>query len=304
MDPAIDENQRVRALRLDRFDLSTRAANRIAIQELKTIGDLTCLSAAEIMRWPNAGKKTLAEIRTLLGRIGLKLAGDQFPTGPIDPKLLAEFQIAAAKVAEPGSADSQVADETTISLLRASPEKQLNLVIAIKELQLSARARHALYLAGVTYLGEIAQLTRNHLMELKKSGRTTVRELAAVLSKHGLDFGMTIRDWSRHNVESIRKDLHAERAEVRKHEDKLLLASIGPEPQVLEDELLRIARVFGGNERNSGLLVSLWGWSGAPPKNSGISWQRLRRDARARPADRSAGSQGARQAYIRGACFA
>src|SRR5438067_1940593 len=103
MDAPADENQRVLALPLDRFDLSTRASNCICVQELKTIGDLTRISADEIMRWQNAGRKTLAEIRTLLGRIGLKLASDQFPTGLIDPKLLAEFQIAAAKLAEPAA---------------------------------------------------------------------------------------------------------------------------------------------------------------------------------------------------------
>ena len=133
MDPAIDENERVLTLRLDCFDLSTRAANCIAVQELNTIGDLTCLSAEEIMRWPNAGRKTLAEIRALLGRIGLKLSGDQFPSGLIDTKLLAEFQIAAAKHTDPRLADARVADETTISLLLASHEKQGSLVIAIEE---------------------------------------------------------------------------------------------------------------------------------------------------------------------------
>ena len=282
MDKPDDENQSVLALPLDRFDLSTRAANCIRVQELNTIGDLTRISAEEIMRWQNTGRKTLAEVRTLLGRIGLKLAGDQFPSGVPDTKLLTELRISAAKLMESVSATEPIVDHTKISLLCASPEKQRSLVIAAKELQLSVRARNVLHLAGASYLGEIAQLTQHSVMQIQNAGRTTARELAGVLSKHNLGFGMTIPDWSRSAVEDIRRRRHAEMSEVRQHEDRLLLASLGPEPQVLEDELLRIARALD-NERNSGLIVSLWGWGGAPPrtldsvgKELGVTRERVR----------------------------
>jgi DNA-directed RNA polymerase alpha subunit len=86
------------ALPLDRFNLSTRTTNCTRVQMLATIGDLITKNAAEIMSWPNAGRKTLDEIRILLGRLGLKLTGDSAPTGAIDLKLMAELEVDAVEL--------------------------------------------------------------------------------------------------------------------------------------------------------------------------------------------------------------
>jgi DNA-directed RNA polymerase subunit alpha len=61
---------------LDQVDLSTRARNCLINENISTIGQLAELSLWEIMRWPNAGKKTLLEFQELLGRLGLKLSDD------------------------------------------------------------------------------------------------------------------------------------------------------------------------------------------------------------------------------------
>jgi hypothetical protein len=217
------------------------------------------------MRWRNAGRKTLAEVRNLLGRICLKLEGDQFPTGLIDPQLVAELQIPVTKRVEPASLVVPTMDSGTVLLRGASAEVQRSLVIATSELQLSARARGVLKSAGVSYLGELAQLTQHSVMRLRNSGRKTARELSDALAKHNLNFGMTIPDWSRSVVKDIRRRFHAEMSQIRKYEDMSLLASLGPEPQVLEEELARIASALD-NVRNAGIIISLWGWGGVPPR--------------------------------------
>lgn len=65
--------------KLDGFDLSTRTANCLHAAHVKTIGDLVALRGVDVLRWPNAGRKTLAELRMLLESVGLNLAKDQVP---------------------------------------------------------------------------------------------------------------------------------------------------------------------------------------------------------------------------------
>lgn len=66
--------------RLDKFDLSTRAANCLVAANVRTVGELVRLRSLDVARWPNAGKKTVTELRALLGRLGLKFVDDQMPT--------------------------------------------------------------------------------------------------------------------------------------------------------------------------------------------------------------------------------
>src|SRR5215471_18440593 len=73
---------------LEQFDLSTRTRNCLFKANIKLVGELTALSAFDISRWQNAGKKTLREIRELLGSIGLQLKGDLDTAAPINAKLL------------------------------------------------------------------------------------------------------------------------------------------------------------------------------------------------------------------------
>ena len=84
MDTRPDVQRHVLALGLDRFDLSTRTANCLHLANVSTVEQLVAETANGVLAWQNAGRKTLAEIRQLLGRIGLKLAGDPFPVGAIE----------------------------------------------------------------------------------------------------------------------------------------------------------------------------------------------------------------------------
>lgn len=53
--------------------LSTRVVNCLKAEGLKTIGDLLCWCDHQLLKTPNLGKKSLAEIKTILGRVNLKL---------------------------------------------------------------------------------------------------------------------------------------------------------------------------------------------------------------------------------------
>jgi len=61
---------------ISEIELSVRAANCIAAANIKTIGDLVQKTEAEMLKYRNFGKKSLAEIKGILERMGLSLAMD------------------------------------------------------------------------------------------------------------------------------------------------------------------------------------------------------------------------------------
>lgn len=58
---------------LDQLDLSTRSINCFKNEGLITIGDVIKLSEAELLRFPNFGRKGLIEVNEILSSFGVNL---------------------------------------------------------------------------------------------------------------------------------------------------------------------------------------------------------------------------------------
>lgn len=58
--------------KIDALDFPTKAYNIIKYLEINTVGDLLKKSKVEVMRTRNCGKKTIADIDKVLGKLGLK----------------------------------------------------------------------------------------------------------------------------------------------------------------------------------------------------------------------------------------
>lgn len=66
------------ANRVDDLDLSVRAANCLQAMQIATISELTVFSEAELLKGNRyISKKVVKEIRTKLGKLGLRLKGDK-----------------------------------------------------------------------------------------------------------------------------------------------------------------------------------------------------------------------------------
>jgi len=258
-----DNHQRLLNTSLDLLDLSTRTNNCIQNYSIKTVEDLQKLSANDILRWSNAGRKVLAEIREMLGRLGLKLDGDILPAGEPDPRLLRELDLRIEALSAVTRAAENARKGTF--LLEASPELQRALVTLISDLTLSVRARNILHVGKLTFLGEVAQLSRDRLMHTANAGRKTALELSELLEKRGLILGMKIPDWSLSLAKELNEKFREDFNEERIKEGKQLLSKVGPDPRCLEEELFRIANSLDV-ERNAKLLMALWGWSGQQPR--------------------------------------
>ncbi|MBX9645536.1 MAG: hypothetical protein K2X57_00600 [Xanthobacteraceae bacterium] len=62
--------------RVDELELSVRSANCLKNDGIKYVGELVQKSEAEMLRTPNFGRKSLNEIKELLGTSGLHLGKD------------------------------------------------------------------------------------------------------------------------------------------------------------------------------------------------------------------------------------
>ena len=71
------------------------------------------------------------------------------------------------------------------------------LLAPLSELELSNRVVVALEAAGVLYLGDLVQLTREKLLEIKNLGEKAVEEIEAFLTQQGFSLGTELKDWER-----------------------------------------------------------------------------------------------------------
>jgi DNA-directed RNA polymerase subunit alpha len=141
------------------FELSVRSRNCLQKMGVRTLGDLTRTSEAELLASKNFGETSLVEIRDMLHSKGLDLG--QFATEMRAP--------------EP------VADLTTMS-----PDEQALLERPISDLNLSVRARKCMARLGLTLIGELLRKTGDDLLECKNFGVTSLNEVREKLTLMGL----------------------------------------------------------------------------------------------------------------------
>jgi DNA-directed RNA polymerase subunit alpha len=141
------------------FELSVRSRNCLQKMGVRTLGDLTRTSEAELLASKNFGETSLVEIRDMLASKGLELG--QFAS-------------------EPARA------ETTIDVTSMSPDEQALLERPIAELNLSVRARKCMARLGLTLIGELVRKTGDDLLECKNFGVTSLNEVREKLTIMGL----------------------------------------------------------------------------------------------------------------------
>ena len=243
---------------LERFDLSTRTRNCLCNAEVKRVGELTELSASDILHWQNAGKKTLREIRELLGSVGLKLKGDPDTAVPINLKLLHQL---AVQPPLPLPSDKP----KLIRLSEAGRDVQRRLLAPLSSFSLSTRAKNIIVQEKLRYIAELVQLVFDKLLAFNSSGKKTATELADLVKAQGFELGTSIPDWSREAARTMEETFASERLREVIDKSNAFLTTLGPEPSCLEDELRRIAAALA-SDRNLELLIKLWGWNGSDPR--------------------------------------
>lgn len=152
-----------------------------------------------------------------------------------------------------------------IQLDGASRELQKTLVRKLASFSLSARAHNVCTNANLQRIGDLVQLRQSDLFRLRNVGRLTAHELANLVRKLDLEFGISIPDWSPDEALRLEREFSAEISNDVKIHSKEVLALVGSKPTSLEEELIRIVRALD-NERNAEILIKLWGCSGYHPR--------------------------------------
>jgi DNA-directed RNA polymerase subunit alpha len=142
------------------FELSVRSRNCLKKMNIRTLGDLTRVSEAQLLSSKNFGETSLNEIKEMMASKGLRLG--------------------------------QSLEEGAQNEMRFRPQQPLSeqeqavLNKPVSDLNLSVRARKCMNRLGINTLGDLIQRTADELLESKNFGQTSLAEVREKLGVHGL----------------------------------------------------------------------------------------------------------------------
>jgi len=153
-------NRLVMEVPITDFELSVRSRNCLKRMNIRTLGDLTRVTEAQLLASKNFGETSLEEIRAIMNakqlRIGQSLEqGQQY-----------EFRYRPQQ--------------------NLSPEEQAVLNKPVSDLNLSVRARKCMNRLTIGSLGELCQRTADQLLEAKNFGMTSLTEVREKLAQYNL----------------------------------------------------------------------------------------------------------------------
>ncbi len=142
------------------FELSVRARNCLKRMNIKTLGDLTRVTEAQLLASKNFGETSLQEIRQIMASKGLRIGQSLEQGKQYEARYRTQVQL--------------------------SPEEQALLNKPVSDLNLSVRARKCMNRLGITTLGELIQRSADELLESKNFGQTSLREVREKLAQFNL----------------------------------------------------------------------------------------------------------------------
>jgi DNA-directed RNA polymerase subunit alpha len=151
---------RVLDMQVTDFELSVRARSCLKKMNIRTLGDLTRVTEAQLLATKNFGETSLEEIQELMRSKGLKIGQSINEGVPYEPRYRPQQQL--------------------------SPEEQATLGKPVSELNLSVRARKCMSRLGINTLGDLCQRTADELLEAKNFGVTSLTEVREKLNAYGL----------------------------------------------------------------------------------------------------------------------
>ena len=142
------------------FELSVRSRNCLKRMNIRTLGDLTRVSEAQLLASKNFGDTSLDEIRDMMTARNLRV-GQSLEQGQ---KYEMRFR----------------------PQQNLSPEEQAMLSKPVSDLNLSVRARKCMNRLQLATLGDLVARTADELMEAKNFGVTSLKEVQEKLTELGL----------------------------------------------------------------------------------------------------------------------
>jgi len=142
------------------FELSVRSRNCLKKMNIRTLGDLTRVSEAQLLSSKNFGETSLTEIKEMMTAKGLRLG---------------------QSLEEGGGNEMRYRPHAALS-----EQEQAVLNKPVTDLNLSVRARKCMNRLGINSLGDLIQRTADELLESKNFGMTSLSEVREKLQQYGL----------------------------------------------------------------------------------------------------------------------
>jgi len=142
------------------FELSVRSRNCLEKMGIRTLGDLTRVTEADLLNFKNFGETSLGEIKRIMASKGLRL-GQALEESPEDEEAL-------------GLLPEETVDRVAI------------LQKPISDLNLSVRCRRCMERLGVNTLGDLVTRTEEELLACRNFGETSMNEVKSKLREYGL----------------------------------------------------------------------------------------------------------------------
>jgi DNA-directed RNA polymerase subunit alpha len=159
-----DKFQQVLDMPISDFELSVRSRNCLKKMGIRTLGDLTRITEAELLSYKNFGETSLNEIKAILTSKGLRLG-----------QAVEDKASKKASSILPGGAQ-----ETRPAADQALMNK------TIDDMQFSVRSRKCLQRLNVNTLGELMNYSESELMSVKNFGSVSLKEVKEKLTEMGL----------------------------------------------------------------------------------------------------------------------
>lgn len=142
------------------FELSVRSRNCLKKMNIRSLGDLTRVTEAQLLSSKNFGETSLGEIKEMMTSKGLRLG---------------------QSLEEGAQHDLRYRPQQPLS-----EQEQAVLNKPVSELNLSVRARKCMNRLGINALSDLVQRTADELLESKNFGMTSLNEVREKLAQYGL----------------------------------------------------------------------------------------------------------------------
>lgn len=153
-----DQMRKLMEIPVTDFELSVRSRNCLKKMNIRTLGDLTRTTEAQLLASKNFGETSLTEIKEMMTSKALRLG-----------MALESSEKVAQGFSQPPLED-------------ASPEERAILQKPISELALSVRARKCMQKLNLQSVHQLVQRTGDELMECKNFGVTSLNEVREKLA--------------------------------------------------------------------------------------------------------------------------
>lgn len=157
---------------VDHLDLPPRPANCLRANGIFYIRDLIQCTESDLYRLPNFGMKSLRAINSALAEINLP----PIKSAHASDRQSAELQIPSFTTLTISTSENI---DDPITLIRVAPPWLLSIFLA--DLGFQVRTINALSSQGFSVVGDIANFTREMLLDIPNFGRTSLRDLAQQL---------------------------------------------------------------------------------------------------------------------------